>query len=405
MNYNTSTVNAFKIMILCYINSSFVLGNIKDEFRDKVFKTCLYDYEYGMQCAPDEISKKLSEYKIELCQTLCSLLGLNIDLNSTTSENLTLSIQNTLLAAADAVQSEVLQNKSEVRKAFYTLVYFDDMLKDLDFVTRNTAVPTYAHTLDMYTPKFGNDNVRNLNFRKDDKPIDMDEITSNLAKEVMNYLPLVNKDGTVSKTMKVGWNGFQRSVTTFMEWAKENLDKDLLNRITDGDIQALATGIQTYLRDEQKFAGSAYNTLINTEILRSLLMFVFPTSGYTNMPEQLQNLFFNQLLKTAKHAYLGYDYDPRDKSINLNLIEDKAIRSESSRLTNIIIGRITDLLQNPELYNKLFDKQHGKIQNLVVQDTFAKDTYSISFSYFADSGIAYDFEFLASKVAQGNDST
>lgn len=405
MNYNTSTVNTFKIMILRYINSSFVLGNIKDEFRDKVFKTCLYDYEYGMQCAPDEISKKLSEYKIELCQTLCSLLGLNIDLNSTTSENLTLSIQNTLLAAAEEIQSEVLQNKSEVRKAFYTLVYFDDMLKDLDFVTRNTAVPTYAHTLDMYTPKFGNDNVRNLNFRKDDKPIDMDEITSNLTKEIMNYLPLVSKDGTVSKTMKVGWNGFQRSVTTFMEWAKENLDKDLLNRITDGDIQALATGIQTYLKDEQKFAGSAYNTLINTEVLRSLLMFVFPTSGYTNMPEKLQNLFFNQLLKTAKHAYLGYDYDPRDKSINLNLIEDKAIRSESSRLTNIITGRITDLLQNPELYNKLFDKQHGKIQNLVVQDTFAKDTYSISFSYFADSGIAYDFEFLASKVAQGNDST
>jgi len=46
--------------------------------------------------------------------------------------------------------------------------------------------------------------------------MDMDEITSNFTKEFMNYLPLVNKNGVISSTMKVGWNAFQRSVTTFM---------------------------------------------------------------------------------------------------------------------------------------------------------------------------------------------
>lgn len=405
MNYNTSTVNTFKIMILRFINSSFVLGKIKEEFRDTVFKSCLYDYEHGWHCAPEEISRKLSDYKLELCQELCDLLGLQIELNGATAENLTLSIQNTLLAAANQLQSETLQNRNEVRKAFYKLVYFDDMLEELDFVTRNDSIPMYAHTLDMYTPKFGTDNVYNFTFSKEDRPLDIDEITSNLAKAVMNYLPLVNEDGSISKTMKVGWNGFQRSVTTFMEWAKENLDKDLLERITDGDMEAFAIGLQTYLNDNQKFSGSMYNTLINTEIIRSLLTFVFPRSGYTHMPEKLRNLFFNQILKTAKHAYLGYDYDPKDKSINLNLIEDKAIKSESSKLTNIITGRITDLLQNPVLHESVFDPQHGKIRNITVNDTFTKDTYNISFTYYTDDDSAIDFNFIASKVATGSNAT
>lgn len=227
----------------------------------------------------------------------------------------------------------------------------------------------------------------------------MDEITSNFTKEFMNYLPLVNKNGMISSTMKVGWNAFQRSVTTFMNWVKESLDPGVYEQITNGNLKALNTALGNYL-EKGTIIGSVYNEMINSEVLRSLQKFIFNESS--SIPKKIQNLFFTQILKTAKHAYLGYDYDSSENTINLNLIEDKAIRSESSRLTNIIVSRIKTLRQNQELRNEIVGKADSKFTNVKVDTTVNPGVYTLSFTYNSDSEPSKDYKFIINKIQIGS---
>lgn len=398
-NYNAETLNSQKVIISRFITSTYILGKINEEFRDWLFKNCIYDYEGKIQVAnPNEISERITNYKLKLCEELISTLGLDVELNSVTDENLTKSIQDVLNAAESKIQNESSQNVKEARKAFYKLVYFDDMIKSLDFVERDTSVPSYKHKKNMYIPKFGNDNIRK-SWNQDETAMDMDEITSNFTKEFMNYLPLVNKNGMISSTMKVGWNAFQRSVTTFMNWVKESLDPGVYEQITNGNLKALNTALGNYL-EKGTIIGSVYNEMINSEVLRSLQKFIFNESS--SIPKKIQNLFFTQILKTAKHAYLGYDYDSSENTINLNLIEDKAIRSESSRLTNIIVSRIKTLRQNQELRNEIVGKADSKFTNVKVDTTVNPGVYTLSFTYNSDSEPSKDYKFIINKIQIGS---
>ena len=396
--YNAETLNSQKVIISRFITSTYILSKIREEFRDWIFKNCLYDYTGEIPVAEIvDISERITRYKKELCDNLISLLGLDVEVNYTTDENLTKSIQDVLQAAESLIKNEGTQNVKEARKAFYKLVYFDDMLKSLDFVERDASVPSYKHTTNMYVPKFGTDNMRKT-WSQDETTMDMDEITSNFTKEFMNYLPLVNSDGKISKTMKVGWNGFQRSVTTFMNWVKEYLDPATYEAITNGDLDAINKAIEVFIKNGHK-QGSVYNEMINTEVLRSLQKFVFNKTS--SIPKAIQNLFFTQVLKTAKHAYLGYDYDSSEKTINLNLIEDKAIRSESSHLTNIIVHRIKSLIQTPELREKIVGKTDSKFTNVAVTATENPGIYIFSFTYNSDSDSPKTYKFIISKVQIG----
>lgn len=397
-NYNAETLNSQKVIISRFITSTYILNKINEEFRDWLFRNCIYDYDRKVRVAnPDEISERITQYKQELCEKLRSLLGLDIETNFVTDENLTKSIQDVLKAAEAKIKEDGAQNIKEARKAFYKLVYFDDMLKSLDFVERDSSVPSYKHTKNMYTPKFGSDNMRK-SWSQDETTMDMDEITSNFTKEFMNYLPLVNSDGKISKTMKVGWNGFQRSVTTFMNWVRESLAPSVYEQITNGDINALHKALNDFLTSG-KVKGSIYNEMINTEAIRALQKFIFDKNS--SIPKTIQNLFFTQLLKTAKHAYLGYDYDASENTINLNLIEDKAIRSESSHLTNIIVHRIKSLLQTPELRRKIVGENDSKFTDVIVTPTAIPGTYALSFVYNSGSEPSKTYKFLINKVQIG----
>lgn len=396
--YNAETLNSQKVIISRFITSTYILGRINEEFRDWLFKNCIYDYSGEIRVAnPNEISERITDYKLELCEELISLLGLNLEVNSTTDENLTKSIQDVLNAAESKIQDESAENINEARKVFYKLVYFDDMLKSLDFAERDASVPSYKHKKNMYVPKFGNDNMRK-SWSQDETTMDMDEITSNFTKEFMNYLPLVNKNGDTSKTMKVGWNAFQRSVTTFMNWVKESLDPGTYEKITNGDLYALNEALTNYL-EKGTITGSIYNEMINSEVLRSLQKFVFNENS--SIPKKIQNLFFTQILKTAKHAYLGYDYDSSENTINLDLIEDKAIRSESSHLTNIIVSRIKTLRQSQELRNSVVGASDSKFTNVRVDTTINPGVYTLSFTYNSDSEPAKDYKFVVNQVQIG----
>lgn len=402
--YNSTTLNIHKTIAIRYINSAFVLGKTKEIFRDWLFKNCIYDYTDSSKIiSTDEISEQISNYKFLLCQKLNDELNLGLSLNNddTDGQNLTKSIQDVLTAAAKEVIKEGSNNIYEARMDFYQLAYFDDLLKELDFVTRDPSVASFVHKKNMYTPKFGTDKIYTLSFSQNDSSLDMDDITTNFAKEFMNFLPQVGDEGRISRSMKVGWNGFQRACTTLMQWIVENnitIEKngktiDVYEEITNGNMEILGEAINKFLKATNT-EGSTYNTAINKESLRGIQWALFPCNGESTVPQKIRNLYFNQILKTAKHAYLGYTYDPITKSIDLDLIEDKAIISESSKLSNTIAGRIRILRQTPELLNSFLDK----IENLSLTDT-EDGAYILQFDYTSSSGRTKTFDFIITNSA------
>ncbi len=402
--YNAATLNVHKTIAIRFINSAFVLGKTKEIFRDWLFKNCIYDYtDPSKIISTDKISEQISNYKFLLCQKLNEELNLGLSLNDDDADgqNLTKSIQDVLTAAAKEVVKEGSNNIYEARMDFYQLAYFDDLLKELDFVTRDPSVASFVHKKNMYTPKFGTDKIYTLSFSQNDSSLDMDDITTNFAKEFMKFLPQIGTEGTISRNMKIGWDGFQRACTALMQWVVENnlviekggKTKDVYEEITNGNMDILGDAISKFL-NETNAEGSIYNTMINKAALRGIQWALFPSNGQSNIPQKIRNLYFNQILKTAKHAYLGYTYDPITKSIDLDLIEDKAVVSESSKLSNTITGRVKVLRQTPELLNSFLDK----IDNLNLTDT-EDGTYILQFDYTPSSGKTKTFDFIITNSA------
>ena len=409
IKYNSSTQDAHKMWISHLLKSNYILGQIKDEFRKTIFSRCIYDIDKHKSVNPKDISLEINRIKFELARTLNKLLDLGLDLKDDTSEWLNTSIHEVLDEASKRLDDVMIDEKTilEARKAFYKLAYFDDILSSFEIVTRDPAVSSYEHKLDMYKPKFGKDKVFAHTFSQNDMDLDMDDITTPFVKELFNVLPLVDKNGNNSKNLKVGWNGFQRAVTGLMAWIKTSGNTELYEKITDGDMVALGKALKEWL-DSGISTGSIYNSSINEEVARSISKFLFPIKEEKNykgetiytldtnnaFPEYIRNIIYTQIVKTSKRAYLSYDYDNMAKSMSLNVLEDKAIVSESSHLTNILIGRISQIKKDPSLKQRLFGEGNkaGIIRDLKITTT-SSGASLITFQHNQTV-----FKFLASPV-------
>lgn len=412
INYNSSTQNAHKMWASHLLKSAYILGQIKDEFRSRIFSDCVYDVKTRRAKNPTDISKTINSYKLQLAQELNSLLGLGLTLKMDTDAELNISIHDVLNLASkkldDVTVSEITQLKA--KKAFYKLAYFDDILGSLEVVTRNPSVASYEHKIDMYTPKFGKDKVYAHTFSQNDIDLDMDDITTPFIKELFNNLPLVNKEGVDSKNLKVGWNGFQRGITSLITYIKSTGDLKLYEDITNGDMAALGQALVDWL-EHGVSTGSIYNSSINEEVIRSLAKFIFPVTKIPQkdglfksildtknaISEQIRNIIYTQVVKTAKRAYLTYSYDTLTKTMSLDVLEDKAVISESSHLTNILVGRISQIKKDPSLKSSLFG-ENGIFKKLKITKT-AAGPLKISFEYKNKT-----ISFLAQPVTSKKDS-
>lgn len=395
--YNSFTATAHKMRISRNLRSLYAINQLTDEFRDAVYSRCVFDYNNPTaRPSVENISKTLNTYKYELVSWLNETLGLGISIANGTDTELNTSIHEVMNAAAEHLDDISLSTLTQldVKKAFYKLAYFENLLNDLEIVTRKKSVAEYDNTWDMYDPKFGKDKVFAHTFSQDDGDLDMDQISTPFIKEFFNYLPLINSNGEPDKKLKVGWNGFQRAMTAFMSWAKTYADPDLYEDITNGKFEAVQKGLETWLKSGQT-VGSIYNSGVNEDITRSILKYVFG-DPYTTVPENIKNIIYTQVVKTAKRAYLSYDYEAKTKSITLDVIEDKAIISESSHLTNVIIGRVKQIRKDQSLRESLFGKD-GKIKNLNIETTASTAT-NITFDYTSSTGETKNFSFNAQKT-------
>lgn len=229
-----SKLNTYQRKIDSFVTSSRTIGKIKNQFRDAVFSKCLFD----VTARYDDMSKKitnlsqaLTDGKLEICRQLLdelsSYFGENemIEIKAADDSQLTNTI-NTVLEKCMQILENSNTRSSHPRavELYYALAYFDEILDDLDFVTRDKAFRKSEHGRNMYSFSFGKANVRTKQFGKTDVAIDMDKVSSPFIKEFLSYLPLItfyNKTNTFlstkSKYLKIGYNSFHRAIGAFTQ--------------------------------------------------------------------------------------------------------------------------------------------------------------------------------------------
>lgn len=151
----TSKLNTYQRKIDSFVTSSRTIGKIKNQFRNSVFSKCLFDVE-----APREemgkkltnLSQALTDDKLSICRQLLEELrpyfGENemIELKAADDTQLTNTINTVLEKCMQILEnSNTRSNHPRAIELYYALAYFDEILNDFDFVTRNKTFRKSEH--------------------------------------------------------------------------------------------------------------------------------------------------------------------------------------------------------------------------------------------------------------------
>lgn len=394
------------------INDIFKVDEIRlfnRNFQKEFLRRCIYDINTRQEVDARSLNNIIYAWKQELWSKIKD--GLQITsiswTGNPTSEELTESI-NTILALVESTFDSV--NLSEdVKESLFFLTNIDSLLKETGCIERDNTLKPFEHSMTMYS--FGSGHTKMYHNWTKKEENDIEENSSSLIKFLLETIPCVEDSGEDTHGMYIGKainnfsglmiqeflmkypdynlrqgiiNGiYSEGLFNFLQgeearrYAQRYIGRTLLyeedrillmNRLLDVLHKELLIGVygntptgaktaeiyknQVHGTLRNKRSSTFYNTSI--KVLNGLKKHVFTDDGL-GIPLTFKKLIFNQMYKTVQNIYLSTSLN-NDGEPDITLLHDKQIKSQSSELTNSLVGRIKYFRRNPKAFQSALEK-------------------------------------------------
>ena len=387
------------------INDIFKVDEVRlfnRNFRKEFLKKCIYDIDTRTAVDSTQLNNEIYSWKESLFADIKNALNITSVswIDNPNSKELTDTINSLIRSIENMLDGTVLTDY--VKERIYFLINMDKCLDETGCVNRDPSLKPFEHGLNGYS--FSGGKVKMYHNWSTNEHSDITENSSPMLDFLLETIPCVgdNRQNIHGLYIGNGINNFSslfvqefllkhpsyilkqaaingiynKDLFNFLEGSQARvLDKKYENRrlLSEEDRILVINHILTSLYDEllkgvygdtpdgktdNLYSNSVHGTIADKQhttfyqtsmkILKGLTTHVFADDG-KGIPANFKKLLFNQMYKTVQNEYLSTSLN-KDGVPDITLLHDRHIKSQSSELTNSLVGRIKYFRRNPKVY-------------------------------------------------------
>lgn len=252
--------------------------------------------------------------------------------------------------------------------------------------------PEYKNTnfqdVDMY--EWVGPNVQFYTGWSQTQDVSIDEQTSDLLKLLLDYFPEIGENNNEIPNSSIGISGFNSAMTAlkaamFYDINLRKLFEEELYKGANMDLGKVISKYLDYIKTNQ--IESTYKTFL-TNKLRGINQFIFNN----NVDPVIKSMFIAQFNKTVAVKYRSYNYDYNIGGLNGKNLKEQLINVQSFNLQDTIKSAIKIFNEDPEYFNKIWDRYKIEIDLENNSISFLNGKYVIDFSSIeTEKGTKYSF--------------
>lgn len=379
-------------------------------FEKEFLKRCIYDIDARTAIDSSQLNQKIYEWKVELWENIRQELKIESVswIENPSSSELTELINHILMLAE--ISLDGIKLTDSLKENLYFLSKMDSLLEETGCIDRDDTLKPFEHSRTMYS--FSQGRVKMYTNWSQDEEAGIEENSSPLMEFLLQTIPCVDENGNdvdglyLEKAINnfsslfiqefvlkhpnsalrsaVLTGQYSEGLFRFLESGHDRRmyekryekttrlsEEDrilVINHMLDLAYGELLTGIYgdtpEGARARKKYKDVIHGTFqkrksehsyrTDLKILEGLKKHVF-TSDNKGIPLIFKKLIINQMYKTVQNVYLSTSLN-RDGDADITLLHDKYIKSQSSELTNSLVGRIKYFRRNPAVYKQAIAK-------------------------------------------------